>query len=1713
MAIYTVTTLEDEFDYVDENDPGGTGLSLREALELANANTSRQSIDLIVFADELEGTIRLKAEQGGENSNADFGALVYKTNVRINGDNRIVITGDTANNDITTMHGDIVVTDLSQMAADRDLLADNVRIFQGLDFGNGAEQAVVFTGLTLTSGVSTQRGGAINTTNLDVVIHDSTLIGNQSGLEGGAVHSQSGALWVLDSTFIGNRAAEFGGAISHFVQHEYGAFLVHNSTIVGNHAGARGGGGIYFGLQSSPSVWPEVDRQIAILNSTILGNSTEGSGGGIFANNVDATIGNSIILGNEAANDHDEVNRGEAVFLGRNLVGESTEDFNAEHIGNVDNALLTDVFDALQTYDLTGLTGGELADNGGPVWTVALKRSADNPAIDAADHIELDEAALNVDLNSNNDNRNAETREVLDENGDPVLDENGDPVTEQVAVRPNLTPDDIFTETSIQFDADGDGHSRDPNSRVRDSLTGEDGRGAFRPVDSRIVDNPDGRTADLGAYELQNEEIIITVTTLFDESYGGFETVDAPDNTGLSLREAIGLAKGGPATIVFDPRFAGQTLELTDGDIDLTDLNQVVINGDIDGDGAPDITLDAKGRSRVFNITDSEVTLNGLVITGGQAAHPGETAGGGLRAVGLSDVTITNSHITKNYASGPGGGISLDNGANVLVVNSTISDNAALRGGGVDNRASVFSAQNTTFFRNFTEQEGSAIRGNSGTSNRIEMYLDSVTISGNVGRGAMAVTASGQTWNITNSIITGNVNPITPEVPDLFPINPGVPPLFKFGGNNLVGQTQLIEDIEPIEGTQGQAITAQPEDIFETVEEQTFDPVGPGDPQTITAPVLDEDAGRIPVLKIKATVEGGIAQNEGIPEVLPEDVADIDGDGDTTEPLPMDALGRDRQDGGAPDIGAVEYIPDGTIELVVTTLDDETFEGGLDDITDGNGLSLREAIALANADPDNDYTITFDPSLVTNPDTEEAITTLEHGELAISSNVTINGDTDGDGRYNIIVSASPDAGKASRIFNIDGGGEEIEVELQSLRFILGNSDEGGAVRVGAEANLIARAVHFAVNNRADEGGALFVDQSGSAEIYSSYFASNNAFESGGAIFADNAEFLKIVNSTFWSNNVIGTPNDPANVNGASALHTVDTEVVIRSSTFYKNGFTATNPGDFVAIVIDAGSIDMKNTIVSGNGTGANGTPFGPVTNVRFESGTIVDEDANLIGRDPVRIYSLDARNNGPTRQDPDEDVPTLSLVSVGIAVDNGDGTYVDTDYDGRGEGFLRFSGKVDIGAYELQQATKPFLLDELQSGEATVEIVENTPNGTVIFDINAVTGFGETVDENISYRILGGNGDPNDPQPPFAIDPDTGVITLNDEMDLDFQTTPSFTLGLVITNDLTGESLLVPLSVNVVEVPSGQTIIGDDTDELLQGTTQDDSIDPGGGDDIIIADAGNDQIGPLDGKNWLDAGQGDDTIFLGLGDSSYGSFLTGNNDLVDSDGFILVYNLLGKQRFDDVIDGGLGTDTLIASEDDDVLDYTSTSDGPATVPNATPGDPSQVQRLKNIEIFDLLGGDDDLNLTVGAGLEKYLTDVTAFGREGRDRLWTGAGNDTLFGGEGSDFLSGGGGDDILYGNDSTGGDGALDYFAFGDVQDGGTDRIKDFEIDHDVIFLVGFNVTSLSANRLSMTYDDVLGETTIVVTDDHTSTIIVEGIDLTSVNATELEADNFLFWT
>jgi Ca2+-binding RTX toxin-like protein len=270
-----------------------------------------------------------------------------------------------------------------------------------------------------------------------------------------------------------------------------------------------------------------------------------------------------------------------------------------------------------------------------------------------------------------------------------------------------------------------------------------------------------------------------------------------------------------------------------------------------------------------------------------------------------------------------------------------------------------------------------------------------------------------------------------------------------------------------------------------------------------------------------------------------------------------------------------------------------------------------------------------------------------------------------------------------------------------------------------------------------------------------------------------------------------------------------------------------------------------------------------------------------------------------------------------------------------------------------------------------------------------------------------------------------------------------------------------------------------DADQVMYGSEFAETIDGGGGNDIIRADSGddlvfggtgNDQLYGEGGDDTIHGGEGDDVLDGGLGnDQLYGG--QGNDSLDGGAGDDLLVGgagndtLLGGFGGSDtyLFSAGFGQDTIFTRRDTVDHDFISFD---ASVPRdnlrlarrgdalvisveGSPGDVIEVQshfdsgnsygvygiRFPDGVIWDLdeinrranlpsdadqtIIGSELADVLDGGGGDDYIRagggDDTVLGGAGYDTLIGEAGNDTLDGGEGNDYLYGEEGDDILIG--------------------------------------------------------------------------------------------------
>lgn len=229
-------------------------------------------------------------------------------------------------------------------------------------------------------------------------------------------------------------------------------------------------------------------------------------------------------------------------------------------------------------------------------------------------------------------------------------------------------------------------------------------------------------------------------------------------------------------------------------------------------------------------------------------------------------------------------------------------------------------------------------------------------------------------------------------------------------------------------------------------------------------------------------------------------------------------------------------------------------------------------------------------------------------------------------------------------------------------------------------------------------------------------------------------------------------------------------------------------------------------------------------------------------------------------------------------------------------------------------------------------------------------------------------------------------------------------------------------------------------------------IDGGLGNDTIYGSDATDTIIGNVGSDLLYGNAGDDTFVLTTGDTGFDRYIGGegvDTILGSGDDNEIRLSVFSGVNTVEVIDGGAGTNTILAGSSHSTLDFTST-------------------QLINITSID--------------------------GGAGNDTLRGSEANDTIIGNIGSDLLYGNGGDDIF---PLTSGDTGFDRYIGGD----GIDQIVGTDGD-DEIRLSVFS----GANTVEV-IDGGLGVNTIVTGSSH-STLDFSGTTLTNIESIDGGAGN-----
>ncbi|MBF0109296.1 MAG: DUF4347 domain-containing protein, partial [Magnetococcales bacterium] len=237
----------------------------------------------------------------------------------------------------------------------------------------------------------------------------------------------------------------------------------------------------------------------------------------------------------------------------------------------------------------------------------------------------------------------------------------------------------------------------------------------------------------------------------FDGTVGGVTQVTLREalsnaNNDNNSADSAANAGSGTDTITFDPSLSGTTITLSGSQ--LTISSSLTIDGDLDDDGTPDITIDGNGDSRIISVSSgTTVSLHGLILTHGDI---GSNNGGAIRNLG--DLSIFDCTITDN-AGDLGAGI-YNNGGTLLLQDSTVSLNTGVGdGAGIYNNAGTLTITDSTISQNsLGNDQGAGVYSKDGI-----LTISGSTFSDNTTNsygGGLYIDNS--TTTITTTTFTGN---------------------------------------------------------------------------------------------------------------------------------------------------------------------------------------------------------------------------------------------------------------------------------------------------------------------------------------------------------------------------------------------------------------------------------------------------------------------------------------------------------------------------------------------------------------------------------------------------------------------------------------------------------------------------------------------------------------------------------------------------------------------------------------------------------------------------------------------------------------------------------------------------------------------------------------------------------------------------------------------
>ncbi len=646
------------------------------------------------------------------------------------------------------------------------------------------------------------------------------------------------------------------------------------------------------------------------------------------------------------------------------------------------------------------------------------------------------------------------------------------------------------------------------------------------------------------------------------------DLVDGADGL-CTLREAITAANTDTASgLAMGECVAGSGDDIitftTSGTITLlTALPDISTSISINGPGANLLivqrsTATGTPNFRIFNVSSGiTAAISGLTISGGRSnlSGAGVSNGGTLT---LARVTITNN--TAELGVGHGGGVS--NTGNLTLTHSTVSGNTGGVGGGGISNSNLLTIMNSTIVGNLGGSTGPG--GGLYNSGGIATVTNSTFSANTTNTNGGGVYNAGGTVILTNTTVTNNA------------ATNGTCGGVVGSGGTRIKNTIIANNLSS--------------DVFGTIESQDYNLIENTAGTTFTGTTTHNITGVDPLIGplannggptlVHALLPGSPAIDAGSNANLPPDTLDLDGDSNTTEPLPFDQRGTGfnrTADGNGEgtatvDIGAFE------VQTILVT-----------NTNDSGAGSLRQAIIDANVNSDSSA-INFQNGLT---GTISLLTALPD----LSTSVAING----PGASVLTVQRSTAGGTPNfRIFKVNSG---ITVTIAGLTISNGNlitfGDNGGGVLNSGALTLTNCNIHgnnagtvigaFGLGggiyhagsslklNNCNIGGlepsqANTVGASGAGVFSSGPFTMN-----AGSIVGNSGVGLAVGTGTTATLNEVIITNNTEHGNGGAGVLVLGT-AKIANSVIANNTASGGSGGG----IRNAGTLTLVNSTVSGN---------------------------------------------------------------------------------------------------------------------------------------------------------------------------------------------------------------------------------------------------------------------------------------------------------------------------------------------------------------------------------------------------------------------------------------------------------------------------------------------------------------------------------------------------